>query len=510
MNAIINYPTAANPEHLTALDASQDLIGLFITSENARAQSRGLPAEAHFEPVHSAIWRIALAIDVEGGDVLPEVITCRMTPAEIQALAHLGGPKYLSDMAAKCGHPIRTKGLVEVVERAARLRSYAAYGAEIVQLARTNGDPERVVHDIAQLASTGRKRFNIEFLADITPSETEWLVPNLVPEQGYGFVSASSGGGKSFFVVDIALRLANGRPILGRGVSPAGCLYIASEGAAGVRKRVKAWQAVHGGEDFAPFAMIGSAPDLQSDADVNSIVASAKDVQRGFEKLASRLALIVIDTLSQSVPGANENDAGEMSRVMSRVQRIASQTGAFVLVVHHTGKDQDRGMRGSSVLRAAADLHIEITQKEGESLRVGRVAKLKDGEDGERFAFSLEPVDFEFGGRRLNSCVPDYQLPPSTQKATGRKPLTGAEANVLTAIHYLMDNGQPCVAPEAPGVTKGTKAVRRDSVRERARDTGFSVGEGWDSKDRQAFHRALLSLQKQGKIRIEGDLVWPL
>ena len=41
-------------------------------------------------------------------------------------------------------------------------------------------------------------------------------------------------------------------------------------------------------------------------------------------------------------------------------------TDGFVLIVHHIGKDRKRGMRGSSALRAGADVAIEVTAIEAD------------------------------------------------------------------------------------------------------------------------------------------------
>jgi hypothetical protein len=51
-----------------------------------------------------------------------------------------------------------------------------------------------------------------------------------------------------------------------------------------------------------------------------------------------------------------------------------------VLVLHHFGKDQSRGGRGWSGLRAALDFELEIDVAD-DDLRTMRVTKSRDGSD---------------------------------------------------------------------------------------------------------------------------------
>jgi hypothetical protein len=62
----------------------------------------------------------------------------------------------------------------------------------------------------------------------------------------------------------------------------------------------------------------------------------------------------------------------------------------MVVLVHHSGKDESRGARGWSGLRAAADFEMEIIRSDND--RVATVTKMKGGEDGGEYGFKLETV----------------------------------------------------------------------------------------------------------------------
>ncbi len=62
-------------------------------------------------------------------------------------------------------------------------------------------------------------------------------------------------------------------------------------------------------------------------------------------------------------------------------------TGGLVVLVHHTGKDATKGLRGHSSLFAALDAAIEVSRS-GER-REWILAKSKDGRDGSTHPFKL-------------------------------------------------------------------------------------------------------------------------
>jgi RecA-family ATPase len=60
--------------------------------------------------------------------------------------------------------------------------------------------------------------------------------------------------------------------------------------------------------------------------------------------------LVVVDTVARVLPGAEENASKEMGLFVVACDAIRETCGVAVIGVHHSGKDEDRGMRGSSSL----------------------------------------------------------------------------------------------------------------------------------------------------------------
>jgi hypothetical protein len=88
---------------------------------------------------------------------------------------------------------------------------------------------------------------------------------------------------------------------------------------------------------------------------------------------------VVIDTLSKSMPGLEENSARDMSVVVDRLEQIEAAICCCVLGIHHTGKNKDAGHRGSAVLKDGVDFHLAITEGPN-GVRELAVEKMRDGE----------------------------------------------------------------------------------------------------------------------------------
>jgi len=87
------------------------------------------------------------------------------------------------------------------------------------------------------------------------------------------------------------------------------------------------------------------------------------------------------------------------------VKGLQSAVGGLVMLVHHTGKDATKGMRGHSSLIAALDAAIEVSRNGDQ--RSWQVAKSKDGEDGAAHPFKLEVMELgiDADGDPVTSCV---------------------------------------------------------------------------------------------------------
>lgn len=307
--------------------------------------------------------------------------------------------KMSADARASRGEPPRT---FDVIDRAAEEAK--------VKAAEREQDP-------ARLASSPdwKGKFTIHAGAEFADRPPiDWMVKGVIPEQAdIVVVYGASGSGKSFVVLDLALAVARGAPWRERKVKQKRALYIAAEGGGGVAQRLRAYSQ-HNGVDLKklPIGVIHDAPNLMVAEDVAELTKAIID--------AGGADLIILDTLAQVTPGANENSGEDMGLALKHARSIRKATGAVIMLVAHTGKDQAKGIRGWSGLNAASDTSLEVYRPEEGDIRLLKVTKQKDGRDDLAWGFTLESVllGYDSDGDEITSLiVAESELPAAPAPA---------------------------------------------------------------------------------------------
>lgn len=234
-----------------------------------------------------------------------------------------------------------------------------------------------------------RSRWNFLSLDDVESlPPPKWLVPGVLTEGSLAAIYGAPESGKSFLAVDMSMAIAGGMDWHGRQVERGGVLYIAAEGAPGLGKRFRAWKVDRCAQ--------GRTFDLHLMRDDLNLAAEKDGGVRAFVQAVADelgpLRLIVIDTLNQTAAGADENSAKDMGRYIASMKLLRNATGAAVVVVHHSGKDLSKGMRGSTALLGAMDTTVEVERaSDGRSIKV-TVKKQKDAEREQPMRFNMEKV----------------------------------------------------------------------------------------------------------------------
>ena len=341
-------------------------------------------------------------------------------------------------------------------------------------------DPEVVASakKAAAAAVIHENRFNVETTVEfIVRRKATWLIKGVLPRANFGVFYGASGSGKSFFVFDLAAAIARGINWRGHKTTKARVLWIAAEGQEDMRKRVHGY-CMSQGIDPSELDMkfISDAPDLRNLVDVKALV---KQIKKHGE-----FDLIVIDTLAQVMPGGNENSGEDMGMVMGHCKEITRLTGAMVTPVHHSGKDESRGARGWSGLRAACDFEFEIIRADQD--RVATVTKMKGGADGAEYGFRLRTlvVGKDEDGDDETTCVVEYTDSSRASVAASQGPKGDNNNLVLeTATTILALNPGPLTVNEL--VAASISEMDRNNTD--ARDTRS-----------QTARRSLKTLVKQG------------
>ena len=128
-------------------------------------------------------------------------------------------------------------------------------------------------------------------------------------------------------------------------------------------------------------------------------------------------------------------------------------TNGLILLIHHTGKDAAKGPRGHSSLFAALDAAIEVSRVADR--REWKVAKSKDGEDGEVHSFRLSIRDLgeDEDGEPITSCAVE-RVEAEAHEPRIKLPKAGSQRIVYDALGPLLrvsnvfgKAGAPAVRP---------------------------------------------------------------
>jgi hypothetical protein len=261
-----------------------------------------------------------------------------------------------------------------------------------------------------------------------------YLVARHIPEVGVGFLYSVPGAGKSFLALDMALHLSAGLKEWhgdALGVDDeAVVLYIAAEGSYGFRNRVKAWAKAHGLASLPKrFLMIERTIDFMKVEDIDKLLRTVRSIA------GLRPCLIVVDTVSRAMPGADENLQKEMTLFVRACDRLRDAFRCAVMGVHHAGKNGD--MRGSTVLVGAGDFVFRLEREKGRTIGRLHCEKQKDAADGWDEPYSFDAVALDDGEsslvvhRAAFSVGPSMELTPSVTAA------------VMGAMREAWTAGQP-------------------------------------------------------------------
>ena len=150
-----------------------------------------------------------------------------------------------------------------------------------------------------------------------------------------------------------------------RNKGAAGVVYFALERADLVNRRLRA-HALRQGLKGLPIFVVSSVIDLTNPDAFRKVVDTVRDIERRF---GVSVGLIIIDTFAKLIAaaGGDENSARDQGQVFGNVQRVKNNTDTHVALIGHTGKDVNRGARGSNALLGDVDLMVELSGEDTRS-----------------------------------------------------------------------------------------------------------------------------------------------
>jgi hypothetical protein len=284
----------------------------------------------------------------------------------------------------------------------------------------------------------------------LSARDPKFLVDRHLPERSLGFLYGEPGAKKSFIALDWALHLAFGKPDWhGDTISakPDGVvLYLAGEGAFGMKARAEAWLQRHeipsDQRSAGRFYLLPHSVDMMKADQVGKL---ASTLRRG---IAKPVIAIIVDTVSRSMPGADENLQKDMTLFVRACDRLKEEFDCTVLGVHHASKSG--ALRGSSVLAGAGDFVFRMDCKKGALAGKLHCEKQKDAPDGWADAYRFDVIYLSDGRSSLVPARAAQEGAAVSPEVTGR---------IFDAMRVAWDAGEPWAKSMHKSGERG--AVRR-------------------------------------------------
>lgn len=290
---------------------------------------------------------------------------------------------------------------------------------------------------------------------------TPYVIRSVFPARGLAAIYGEPGSGKSFLALHLAHAIAAGvADWFGFRVRQMPVVYVALEGLGGIGGRTTALE-MHS-KQICPNQLRFWCRDIHLvTGDAIDLLASE------IVSAVGQGAVVIVDTLNQASPGADENSSQDMGRIIANSKRLAASAGGLVILVHHAGKNRSLGLRGHSSLLAAMDAVIEVTK--APTGKRWAITKAKD--ESSDVVRDFELVRYDVGqdddGTPITSCAVQHTIHSTHRKV---RPPTGKHQKMAIAelrrqlqqpgrgVDYKTALALVAAALDAPQGKKGDRA----------------------------------------------------
>ena len=242
------------------------------------------------------------------------------------------------------------------------------------------------------------------------------LVRGLIDRNTTNLFYGPSGEGKTFAMIDMALAIAKGDASWDQYRIPEqmGVLMVVGEGGGGYNKRVEVARRKHQIENLhpknVPFGFITGYFNLH-DSDETAVQTRKIIVDRARELedvSGIKTGLFIYDTMSMMLGKGDENVAKDVRTFRQHVEEIATVCDLASLIMHHTGKDEAAGARGSIALKGDMNSQIKLSVKEVGGRKTHYISSPKQREHADSIVTKFKLNIMELGkdeyGDPIDSC----------------------------------------------------------------------------------------------------------
>lgn len=207
---------------------------------------------------------------------------------------------------------------------------------------------------------------------DFDYSGVNYVLENVIQEAELVLLYGEPKVGKSYVAMHLALCMALGIPWMGIKTMPdvhGSILWIDLD--MGHKKSIYRMQSIREGlkmqyglenRDFNEFILLDKSNF--SEAGLPSLDF---ETEKSVEELKNfilehHIKVCFIDHLSKIRGCTDENNSTDMTRVFMRMESLKNETGCAFVILHHSGKTEKAGPRGSGALTAEPDVVFPLVQ----------------------------------------------------------------------------------------------------------------------------------------------------
>lgn len=316
--------------------------------------------------------------------------------------------------------------------------------------------PTRQLSNTAQAMSKNFMNCAQVIESCLSSPTSDWLIDGIFPSRCQTMtVIGEPKHGKTWWILDLSLRLANGMDYYGFAAKTASVLYVAGEDLPSIQTRITGWYDYHKIDPSAcrSFQVYTEPFALGDTAKVNAFIECIES-----QKTVFKPDIIIFDTLFRFLTG-DENGQG-MQDLVNGAEDIARKTNSMVCLLHHPTKSSEgtrKGFgRGHGSLDGAKGFTFFVTKSGRDMFEVKTVAA-RDYKIGMHLSFKLNDYQFEkkngeithtaipclVCAEQMDDMISDFHQTSnhSTKSKTDvREVLSDSELNALVTLRECMQS----------------------------------------------------------------------
>lgn len=442
------------------LDAERAILAEVLCEPTSIEHAVMLEPPMFFSEAHRRVWEAIRALH-DAGETIEALHVVRWLEQH-DRLAQVGGREYVAQIIDQRRYPVRVAAWVQLVLDAWRARRAIEVAHRVAAMGYAGTDAGALVASaVAELGQLAKDAAPANGLHVVSAAEVwkpleppEYLIEPVLVRGSLALLVAYGASLKTWIMLDGGLSVATGEQWLVRFATRQGRALIVDfeSGDYELRRRLhkiargRGWAIPVEGLSFASMPEHNLADERFFDA---------------LRPLAASHAFVGIDSLAAGSGGIDENDA-RFATSLQRLKAIAVETGAVILVLHHSRKgsgddvDERELVRGSSAIFNACDVVLQLRRAD-EGAFVLRQTKARGGKAVEPFLVRVDDTDD--GGALVVGRDLDEQEPASAGSAT----IDRAKARIISLLAHERDLRS---GNEIHRRLRGTKKTNLEALKE--------------------------------------------